>query len=170
MHAKDCVFSFGADDFRFRFVDASALAHIGYSRSELSNMHPWDLKPEFSAGRFKAHIQPLADGRVGALHFETLHRRADGVLVPVCIDLRRDVADRAAFRAVVREKDAEGRVALVRQQLRLVNQTGTVDLRDGIEALAGLLEKEAANVRAGRVCGTADRLAYSSLWLRSVLV
>jgi PAS domain S-box-containing protein len=67
------IYVFAADDFRFILVNRGARENLGYSLAELSEMHPWDLKPEFSEEEFKAFVGPLLSAEVPRLSFETVH-------------------------------------------------------------------------------------------------
>lgn len=79
----DCVFMFDAEDLRFFYVNEGALQHIGYTRDELLNMHPYDIKPAFSEARFRELVAPLLSGNQALLRFETSHQHKNGALIPV---------------------------------------------------------------------------------------
>ena len=64
------IYVFAADDFRFILVNRGARENLGYSLAELSEMHPWNLKPEFSEEEFKAFVGPLLSAEVPRLSFE----------------------------------------------------------------------------------------------------
>ncbi|MCT2559704.1 PAS domain S-box protein [Tsuneonella sp. YG55] len=82
------VFIFGQNDFRFLLVNQGARENLGYSREELSRLHPWDLKPEFAEDQFRAFVAPLIKGEVKQLHFETIHQRKDGSTYDVSVRLQ----------------------------------------------------------------------------------
>jgi len=54
---------------------------LGYSSDELCRMHIFDLDPNFPPERWKAHRKYLSSKGFDA--FETVHRRKDGLLVPI---------------------------------------------------------------------------------------
>jgi PAS domain S-box-containing protein len=82
------VFIFGKDDFHFLLVNQGARENLGYSREELADLHPWDVKPEYSETEFKNFVGPLIDGTKSQLYFETLHQRKDGSCYDVSVRLQ----------------------------------------------------------------------------------
>ncbi|WP_340647234.1 PAS domain S-box protein [Phenylobacterium sp.] len=82
------VYIFSADDFRFRLVNKGARENLGYSDSEISELTPWDLKPEFSKDEFLSLIRPLLSGETERLYFETVHRRKNGTEYNVAVQLQ----------------------------------------------------------------------------------
>ncbi|WP_244982523.1 PAS domain S-box protein [Croceicoccus marinus] len=82
------VYVFGADDFRFLLVNKGARDNLGRSAEQLSDLHPWDVKPEYPETEFRALVQPLLDGETDKLYFETVHRRADGSTYDVDVRLQ----------------------------------------------------------------------------------
>ncbi len=53
----------------------------GYSAEELTQMHIYDIDPDFPLEKWKAHRQSLQASDSSA--FETIHKRKDGTLIPV---------------------------------------------------------------------------------------
>lgn len=84
----DGAFIFDPQTLRFAYVNEGAVRQVGYSREELLRMTPLDLKPEFDEPRFRAMVAPLASGAELVHSFTTVHRRKDGVDVPVEINLQ----------------------------------------------------------------------------------
>ncbi len=84
----DCVFMFHPDTLRFTYANEGAKRQTGYSETELMQMTPLDIKPEFTRERFQQMLQPLIEGVQSALTFQTLHRHKDGHDVPVEIFLQ----------------------------------------------------------------------------------
>jgi PAS domain S-box-containing protein len=82
------VYIFAADDFRFRLVNRGARENLGYSRSELSALTPWDLKPDISQARFLEMVSPLLAKAIGRLDFNTVHRRKNGTIYDVAVQLQ----------------------------------------------------------------------------------
>lgn len=82
------VFIFGRDDFRFLLVNRGARQNLRYSSEELAELHPWDIKPEYSEEQFKAFVEPLITGELKQLHFETLHERKGGSTYEVSVRLQ----------------------------------------------------------------------------------
>ena len=79
----DCVFMFDPDTLRFTYVNEGAKRQVGYSGTELMQMTPPDLAPEFTLEQFRQAVQPLIDGVLPSLTFQTLQRHKDGHDVPV---------------------------------------------------------------------------------------
>ena len=82
------VYVFSATDFRFLLVNKGARENLGMSVDQLAEMHPWDLKPEFSERDFREFVQPLLDGETDKLIFETVHRRSDATTYDVDVSLQ----------------------------------------------------------------------------------
>lgn len=82
------VYIFSATDFRFRLVNKGARDNLGYSEAELSELAPWDLKPEIAKDDFLSMIRPLLSGDIERLDFETVHRRKDGTNYNVAVQLQ----------------------------------------------------------------------------------
>jgi PAS domain S-box-containing protein len=136
--AVDGAFIFDPQTLRFSYVNEGAVRQVGYSREELLRMTPLDIKPEFDEPRFRAVVAPLVSGAEMAHSFTTVHRRKDGVDVPVEINLQCVGAGTAQARmiAIVRDiterKRAEEKFRRVVEgapnAIILVNQKGTIAL------------------------------------------
>ncbi len=96
------VYVFSADDFRFRLVNKGARDNLGYSIEELSLLTPWDLKPRISPSGFQELIEPLVNGSIARLDFQTVHRRKDGTEYDVDVRLQLFVeeGDRVFYAAI----------------------------------------------------------------------
>nr|MDP2190253.1 EAL domain-containing protein [Rhodoferax sp.] len=79
----DCIFMFDPDTLRFTYVNKGAMQQVGYSGTELMQMTPPDLAPEFTLEQFQQVVQPLIEGVLPSLTFQTLQRHKDGHDVPV---------------------------------------------------------------------------------------
>ena len=98
------VYVFSADDFRFRLVNKGARENLGYRTDELSNLTPWDLKPNISRDEFLDLVKPLQEAKVGRLDFDTVHRRKDGTEYDVSVKLQLfDDGDDAVFYAAIQD-------------------------------------------------------------------
>ncbi len=82
------VYLFDAETFKFVQVNAGARSNLGYSLDELKNLTPLDIKPEFCAEDFDELVQPLRDGTIEKVVFETLHQRKDGSTYNVEVHLQ----------------------------------------------------------------------------------
>jgi two-component system sensor histidine kinase UhpB len=82
------IYVFDAASLKFTQVNLGARRNLGYSRGELLNMTPLDLKPHYDPDSFAALLAPLREGRADLLRFDTVHRRRDGSEYPVRIALQ----------------------------------------------------------------------------------
>jgi diguanylate cyclase (GGDEF)-like protein/PAS domain S-box-containing protein len=84
----EAIFIFEIDTLRFTYVNQGAKRQTGYSETELMQMIPVDLKPEFTLEQYQQTIQPLIEGVLPSLTFETVHRHKDGHDMTVEISLQ----------------------------------------------------------------------------------
>lgn len=82
------VFIFGSEDFRFLLVNQGARDNLGFSQADLAELHPWDIKPDYSEEEFRSFVDPLIKGEIKQLNFETRHRRKDGSDYDVSVRLQ----------------------------------------------------------------------------------
>jgi diguanylate cyclase (GGDEF)-like protein/PAS domain S-box-containing protein len=82
------IYIFDSTDYKFIQVNQGALENLGYNMEEMSEMHPWDLKPQFSREEFLAYIESLDNGGLQQMNFETVHERKDGSVYPVEVRLQ----------------------------------------------------------------------------------
>lgn len=82
------IFVFDAETFQFMLVNRGARENLGYTIDELRKLTPVDIKPEFTAKRFKRLVQPLLTGEKERLEFDTTHQRKDGTQYPVEVHLQ----------------------------------------------------------------------------------
>lgn len=157
------VYVFGAADFRFRLVNKGARENLGYSMEELSLLTPWDLKPEVSEEAFKALVKPLENKSVRRLEFDTVHRRKDGTLYNVAVNLQlfEGGGDNVYFAAIrdttVRQKvEADLRAISIRLDAILENTTMAVFLLDDRQHCA-FMNKAAEKLTGYRFAETVGR-------------
>ncbi|MDX1586058.1 MAG: PAS domain S-box protein, partial [Balneolaceae bacterium] len=77
------IYLFDAETLQFEFVNKGALENIGYSREEILQMSPLDIKPEFDLKSFRNLLQPILDGDKEKIIFETIQKRKDGTTYDV---------------------------------------------------------------------------------------
>ncbi len=102
----DCVFMFAPDTLRFIYCNRGAVEQVGYTEAELFTMTPVDIKPQFTERSFRELLQPLRDGDMASLVFETVHRHKEGHTVAVEVSLqlvREEQGGEGRFIAVVRD-------------------------------------------------------------------
>ena len=122
----DGAFIFDSHTLRFTYVNEGAAQQTGYSREELLCMTPLDIKPKIDEPQFRAFIAPMVSGQLRVLTFTTVHRRKDGVDVPVeinlqCIEIGTDQSGLIAIvRDITERKRAEDRLVEAHAMLNLV--------------------------------------------------
>jgi PAS domain S-box-containing protein len=142
---RDGIFIFDAETLRFSYVNRGAASQVGYSREELLAMTPLDIKPEFDETRFRAMIAPIIAGETAVRHFETVHRRKDGVDVPVEINLQYVPVAGAAprFVAVVRDVSERKRIETELARLNATLEQQVAERTQELQATqAQLLEQQ----------------------------
>ncbi|MFC1748901.1 PocR ligand-binding domain-containing protein [Pseudomonadota bacterium] len=82
------IYVFDADSLKFNLVNKGARNNLGYSMEELEKMTPLDIKPNFTPEGFEETIQPLRNGKLNSLFFETVHKRKDSSLYNVEVHLQ----------------------------------------------------------------------------------
>ncbi|MDX1810835.1 MAG: EAL domain-containing protein [Gammaproteobacteria bacterium] len=87
-HSKNEFYVFGAKDFKLVFVNQGAQKNLGYSLEELTNLHAYDIKPEYNEELFRKRVQPLIEGSTNFLQFQTLHQRKNDSTYPVEVRLQ----------------------------------------------------------------------------------
>ena len=82
------IYVFEDESLRFTHVNQGGRDNLGYSLKELQQMTALDLKPEITEQEFIALIEPLRNGEVDQVNFETIHLRKDGSGYPVEVRLQ----------------------------------------------------------------------------------
>jgi len=82
------IYTFDADTLRYIRVNRGARENVGYSKQELLRMTPLDLKLLLGRDQFEELVRPLRNGEQEALRFESTHRRKDGSLYPIEVQLQ----------------------------------------------------------------------------------
>lgn len=100
----DCVYMFDAEDLTFFYANEGALKQVGYDKSALFTMHPYDIKPYYTEADLREALQPLLDGSQRVVRLDTMHSHKNGQLVPVEAFVQYVVNDeRPHFVAIVRD-------------------------------------------------------------------
>ncbi|ALP54286.1 hypothetical protein Tel_14665 [Candidatus Tenderia electrophaga] len=147
-NTHDMIFMFEAESLRFVYLNKGAVASMGYSREELLQMTPYQIKPHIPESRFREMIEPLLNGEKDALHFETVHRHKNGhdFAVEVFLQLVRDEeSGEARFVAIVRNISERKRAEQEMRQytaslekLHAITTDPKLDLDGKIQALLAL--------------------------------
>jgi len=85
---KDGIFIFDPETLRFTYVNEGAVHQTRYSREELFQMTPLDIKPRINEQEFREMIAPLLSGKEETVFIETVHRRKDAEELAVEIVLQ----------------------------------------------------------------------------------
>ena len=115
------IYIFDSETLKFNRVNEAAANNLGYTREELMEMTPMDLKPLLPEKEFKNLISPLRDA-VPKLHFETIHKRKDGTTYPVEVHLQMtEFNSHESFLAIIMDiserKKAEDQLRRYSQEL-----------------------------------------------------
>lgn len=86
-HSLNEIYIFDSETLRFIQVNEGARNNLGYSMEELRRLTPLDLKPEYTEDQFNRLVNLLKSG-LGQVVFETVHKRKDGSLYPVEVNLQ----------------------------------------------------------------------------------
>ena len=82
------LYIFHPKSLKFVAVNRVARKNLGYTIEELNTMTPLDIKPEFDMESFQKLLNPLFSREQEQVLFNTVHRRKDGSLYPVEINLQ----------------------------------------------------------------------------------
>jgi PAS domain S-box-containing protein len=137
------IYVFDSSTLRFEYVNQGALKNIGYSFSEMQNLTPVDIKPEYTEEVFREIIQPLMKQEKGNLVFETIHRRKNGTDYPVEIHLQLHIKkDKSLFFAIINDiterKRWENEIRRLNEDLEQKIDERTSELRESITRLEEL--------------------------------
>ena len=152
----DMIFMFDPESLRFVYLNRGAVESMGYSREELLEMTPYQIKPQMTESVFREYISPLLSGNKHALNFETMHRRKNGTDFPVEIFLQlvREPGERGLFVAMVRDITARKKVERMKNEFV---STVSHELRTPLTSIRGSLGLIAGGV-AGVVPPQAQEL------------
>ena len=102
--SPDEVYIFDQASLKFLEVNKGACQATGYSKSELLDLTPIDLKPSFDEASFRKTIEPLYKGEISHYEFQTDHRKKNGEDYPAGISLHTsEYQTRPVFVAFVRD-------------------------------------------------------------------
>ncbi len=96
------IYIFHAKTLKFIQVNKGARINLGYTMSELRELTPLSLKPQFTLKLFMELIEPLKSGKEESIIFSTVHKRKDGSLYDVEIYLQLSMFESSpAFVAII---------------------------------------------------------------------
>jgi len=125
--SNDALEIIDAQSFRFLDVNEKSCRDLGYSREELLSLSIRDIDPHTSDAGI-AELERLCD-EVGFAMFESVHRRKDGSVFPVEINIKRVLfEDRAYYVSVARDiserKQTQQALLESEERLRLAAEAG----------------------------------------------
>ncbi|WP_179007968.1 PAS domain S-box protein [Winogradskyella forsetii] len=129
------IYMFDSKTFKFGYVNKGAMLNLGYTKQELQNLTPLDLKPEYTKESFRQLVSPLISHEKEKVIFFTKHKRKDGSLYPVEVHLKLvEEAEYKSFIAIIlditeREK-AEQDLIATSERLQLATKTGNIGIWD----------------------------------------
>jgi len=82
------IYMFDSKTLKFGYVNKGAMANLGYSKQEIQNLTPLDIKPEHTDESFNQLVSPLLSHKKEKVIFFTKHKRKDGSLYPVEVHLK----------------------------------------------------------------------------------
>ncbi len=153
------VFIFDAETLKFIQVNRGARDNLGYTMEELRDLTPVDIKPNYTREQLQNEfLKPLRNQVVNKLNFRTQHRRKDGTIYDVDINLQLanyltkpvfvaiilDISERLAAEQQIYRQQIE-----MRAELERLVQMRTQELRD---AQAELVRNEKFST-LGKVSG-----------------
>ncbi|UOD35401.1 PAS domain S-box protein [Deferribacteraceae bacterium V6Fe1] len=96
------IYVFDKDTYKFLYMNKAALNNIGYTKNEILNLTPMDIKPKLTKEKFDLLLTPLKKGEKEKISFNTLHQRKDGTTYPVTVSLTTSTyQDRNVFVAII---------------------------------------------------------------------
>ena len=82
------IYFVDAENLKFVHANRGALENLGYSLSELSQMHFWELETTMSESDLKETLQKFRDEDLQVMQIEAIHERKDGSTYPVEVHLQ----------------------------------------------------------------------------------
>ena len=145
----DSVFIIDPETLQFTYVNDGACRQTGYSREELLQMGPCDLKSDLTPEKWQERVAPLIADEEPVLRFESIYETSSGKPFPVDVSLQYLSADghRAQYVSVVRDATDRKRAE---EELRCYAQEVT-ESRDRIEQQAVQLRQRAEELSLARV-------------------
>jgi len=83
------IYIFDAESLKFIEVNKGARENLGYTLSELQNLTPIDLKPDFICDKYVSLTSALDNKEQEKILFSTIHQRKDGTHYPVEVHLQK---------------------------------------------------------------------------------
>lgn len=129
------IYMFNSKTFKFEYVNRGAMLNLGYTKQELHNLTPLDIKPEYTQESFNRLVSPLLNYKKDKVIFFTKHKRKDGSHYPVEVHLKLVEEDNysnfiAIILDITERKKAEEDLINTSERLRLATKTGNIGIWD----------------------------------------
>jgi len=146
------IYLFEASTLIFIYINQGGIKNLGYDIETLKTMTPLNIKPDFNEIEFRQLIQPLLQGNLEILIFETRHQRVDGSYYSVevrlqqhkylnkqyCLAVIVDITERKKAEMVLRQTNEELIRATRLKDEFLANMSH--ELRTPLNAILGMSE------------------------------
>ncbi len=119
------IYFFDSESHRFVNVNRGAVDNVGYTRDELRNMTPLDLKVDMTVAEFNEILRPLRHAEKNEQLFEARHRRKDGSEYAVQVHLQMSrITEPPLFVAVITDISERRELEEQLQQARKLESIG----------------------------------------------
>jgi PAS domain S-box-containing protein len=96
------IYLFDVNTLRFKQVNMAALDNLGYTKEEIYQMTPLDIKPFVNWNDFEQLVNPLRTDPGNQIVFETIHQRKDATRYPVEVHLQlQQLGNESIFAAII---------------------------------------------------------------------
>ncbi|MDA3860372.1 MAG: PAS domain S-box protein [Melioribacteraceae bacterium] len=143
-NATNEIYVFDTSTLKFYYVNKEALKNLGFSKDELYQLTPLDIKPEFTRDSFFLALKPLLSGEKDTIGFETIHRRKDGSTYFADVNIQlANFEGVKSFVAIIRDITVRKRVELERNVNNVITQgmTNTSNLDELLKLIHESLKK-----------------------------
>lgn len=127
------IYIFDAYSLKFEYANSKALSNLGYTKEEIKEMTPYDIKPEFTEESFRKALFPLLNGETDKLVFETVHKRKDESTYSIEVNLnlyKQD--DNLYFFAIINDITERKKYIEELKEREELYRTTTYSIGDGV--------------------------------------
>ena len=142
------IYIYDPENLRFIYANQGAIRHLGYSRSDFSDLTPLDIKPDLSTEDFRAELQKLKDGEIQELVWETIHQKNNGETYPVqeiiqYIDQDKNPVFISIVTDISSQKKVEMELRKLYQEQRTLLRETNHRIKNNLHLVATLIEMQA---------------------------